>query len=125
MQQIRYLSWLKVKSHGMELSKNTLFLLLKIDLLPDLMDGQMQVIQDNKVHFIVQLEEMFALEEQLLTHITNVAYMQDWKFQELTQKSCQDNGNFKLDQLLELKPVTISGLPDIFSINVLKNTIFQ
>lgn len=66
-----------MKNHGMELNKNTLFFKHKIDSLLDHMDGQMLDTQDNKDHFIVQLEEMCALEELLLMLIINVVFLRD------------------------------------------------
>ena len=121
----RYLNQQRVKSHGMELSKNTLFYKLKTDLPQDHMDGQMLVIQDNKVHSIVQLVEMYASEEQLPMHTTSVVFLLDLIFQEQTLKLCQANGNSKLDQLLVSKQAITFGPQDIFSLNVLRSTTSQ
>jgi hypothetical protein len=92
---IKSLKVSKEKSHGMELSKNILFYKLKTDSQQDLTDGQTLDIQELKDHSIALLEVMFALEEQLLMLILKLAFMLELISQELTPKSCQDNGNSK------------------------------
>ena len=58
-------------------------------------------------------------------HTTNVAYMQESKFQEQTLRYSLDNGDSKLDHVSESSKETIVGLLDIFYRDVLKNTTFQ
>lgn len=89
------------------------------------MDGQTLVSQETKDLTIAQLEEMWTLEETSLMLITNVAYMQESKFQEQMQKFFLDNGNSKLDHALVLNKETTFGLLDIFCKDALKNITFQ
>jgi hypothetical protein len=89
------------------------------------MDGQILDSQETKVHTIVQLEETLTLEELLLMHITNVAFMLELKFQEQTQKFFLVNGNSKLGLVLELSKGITYGLQDIFCKDVPRNTICQ
>jgi hypothetical protein len=56
--QKQFLTLLKMKYHGMESSKNILFLLKKVNLLVVLLDGQIVDIQANKDHIIAQLVPM-------------------------------------------------------------------
>lgn len=79
------------------------------------MDGQHQDTQDLKAHITVQLEEMFASEELLLMLITKPVYSLVSLSQELTLRSCQDNGSSRLVLVLELIWEITSMLPDIFS----------
>lgn len=102
----------KEKNHGTELSKNTLFYKLKTDSQPDLTDGQMLDIQEPKDHFIALLEVTFASEEQLPMLILKLAFLLESTSQELTPKSCQDNGNSRLDHVLELNQEITCGLLD-------------
>jgi hypothetical protein len=64
------------------------------------------------------------LEEISLMLITNVAYMQESKFQEQMQKFFLDNGNSKLDHALVLNKETTFGLLDISCKDALKNITF-
>ena len=98
----------------MGLNKNTHFYRIKIDSLLDHMDGHQQVILGHRDHTIAQLEEMLTLVELYQTLTLNVVYMLGSKFLELMPKLCQDNGNIKLDHVLELKQGIICGLQDIF-----------
>jgi hypothetical protein len=61
------------------------------------MDGLTLDFQETKDLIIVQLEEMSTLEDQLPMLIINVVYMLESKFQELTLRFFQVNGNSKLD----------------------------
>jgi hypothetical protein len=63
------------KNHGTASSKSILSSERKTDLLIIRTDGQRQAIQVNKDHITAQLEETSILEELLLMHITNVAFM--------------------------------------------------
>lgn len=86
-----------MKNHGLVLSKNT-FCFNKITVSrQDHMDGLTLDFQETKDLIIVQLEEMSTLEDQLPMLIINVVYMLESKFQELTLRSFQVNGNSKLD----------------------------
>jgi len=89
------------------------------------MDGQIMVSQETKDHIIAQLEEMFALEELLWMLIWKHACMLELKSQELMLKSCQVNGNSKLDHALELKKEIIYGWQDIFFKELQKNLDLQ
>jgi hypothetical protein len=64
------------------------------------------------------------LEETSLMLITNVAYMQELKFQVQMLKFFLDNGNFKLDHALELNKEITFGLLDISCKDALKNITF-
>lgn len=81
----------------MVLSRNTLFLPTETNSTLTHMDGLHQDIQDLKDHTTALLVEMSALEEPLLMLTTKHAYMLVSQFLEQTLKSCQDNGNSKLD----------------------------
>jgi hypothetical protein len=105
---------LKMKSHGLESSKNTLFYKLKTDLPQDHMDGQTLDIQDPKDHSIAQLVVTFASEELLQMLILKHACLLELTSQELMLKLCQDNGNSKLDHALVLNQVITCGLLDIY-----------
>lgn len=65
------------------------------------------------------------MEETSLMLITNVAYMQELKFQVQMLKFFLDNGNSKLDHALELNKETTFGLLDIYCKDALKNITFQ
>ena len=65
------------------------------------------------------------MEETSLMLITNVAYMQELKFQVQMLKFFLDNGNFKLDHVLVLNKETTFGLLDISCKDALKNITFQ
>jgi hypothetical protein len=103
-----------MKNHGMESSKNILFYKLKTDSQLDHMDGQTLDIQELKDLSIAQLEVTFALEELLLMLISKHAFLLESTSQELMLRSCQVNGNFKLDHALEFNLEIICGLPDIY-----------
>lgn len=79
------------------------------------MDGHHLVTQALKDHTTVQLEQMFALEEQSLMLITKHVSIQESTFQEQTLRSCLANGSSRLVHALVLKWVTISGLQDTCS----------
>ena len=67
----------QMKSHGSELSKNTLSYKKTTDLPPTHMDGQVQVSQETKAHTTALLEEMLLSEELLPMLITRHAFMPD------------------------------------------------
>jgi hypothetical protein len=67
------------------------------------MDGQKMDIQVAKVHTIAQLVEMSLLEEMSLMLTTNAVFMLESKSRERMLRSCQDNGNSKLDLALGLR----------------------
>ena len=89
------------------------------------MDGLTQVSQEPKDLTIAQSEEMSTLEETLLTLITNVAYMQESKYQEQMLRFSLDNGNSKLDHASESSKEINYGQQDIFYKDVQRNTIYQ
>lgn len=103
------------KNHGSESNKNTQFLRTVISSESIHMDGQHLVTQPTRVHTTAQSVAMFASEEPLLMLITRLASMLDSKFPELMLRSCQANGNFRLDLALELNKVTTFGPLDISS----------
>ena len=110
---------------GSELSKNTFYFNSKTVSKQDHMDGLILDSQETKVHITVLLEEMLTLEDQLLTHIINVVFTQELKFQEQTQKYSQANGNSKLGHASELSKEIIYGQQDIFYKDAQRNTICQ
>ena len=73
------------------------------------MDGQPLAILDLKDHTTVQLDPMYALEERLQMLIIKLVSMQVSIFQVQMLKSCQVNGNSKLDLVQVLKWVIIFG----------------
>lgn len=87
----------------------------------DHMDGQVKDIQVIRDHITVQLAGMQLLEEQLLTRIINVAYMQELTYLALTLRSCLVNGNSRSDHAQELKLEITYGWHATFCSNALSN----
>jgi len=86
------------------------------------MDGHKLGSQVIKAHTTALSEAMSALEEPLPMLTTNAAFMQVLTSQEQTPKSCQVNGNTKLDPAYQLKSEITSGWQDISSKDVQKTS---
>ena len=91
------------KTLGMVLNKNIHLLRHQPNSQNSLLDGQTTDIQELKVLTIVQLVRMFLSGALFRMLTTKRVFLQAYRFQALTLKSCQDNGSTRLGQLEALK----------------------
>jgi hypothetical protein len=90
-------------SHGLELNKNTVSYQFKTNSLLILLDGLILDSQDLKELTIARWDLNLVMGVALWILTTKYVLLLVSKLLELMLRLCQDNGNFKLDHVLELK----------------------